>query len=60
VAWTVVLSVIAHGLTAGPLAARYGRRMRVLAADAPEREDAAEPQHPRVSWAGEPPKGPAA
>ena len=60
VAWTVLLSVIAHGLTAGPLAARYGRRMGVLAADAPEREGAVEPQPARVSWAGEPPKGPAA
>jgi sodium/hydrogen antiporter len=25
VGWTVFLSVIAHGLTASPLAARYGR-----------------------------------
>jgi sodium/hydrogen antiporter len=28
VAWTVLLSVVAHGLTAGPLAARYGAWIR--------------------------------
>lgn len=33
--WTILLSVVAHGLTAGPLAARYGARIRVLS-DVPE------------------------
>jgi NhaP-type Na+/H+ or K+/H+ antiporter len=28
--WTILLSVVAHGVTAGPLAARYGARMRSL------------------------------
>jgi hypothetical protein len=28
VGWTVLLSVVAHGLTANPLAARYGRWIR--------------------------------
>jgi NhaP-type Na+/H+ or K+/H+ antiporter len=36
IAVTVLLSVLAHGLTAGPLAARYGRRQRgTVGADAP-------------------------
>ena len=38
IAWTVLLSVILHGITAGPLAARYGRRMTDLPATAPEHE----------------------
>jgi len=33
--WTILLSVVAHGVTAGPLAARYGARMRSLG-DVPE------------------------
>ena len=57
VAWTVLLSVIAHGLTAGPLAARYGRRMSGLPPDAPELEDSIEPKQARVPWAGERPTG---
>jgi sodium/hydrogen antiporter len=52
VAWTVLLSVILHGLTAGPLAARYGRRMASLEPGAPELEVAAEPRPSRTSWAG--------
>jgi len=36
VALTVVLSVVAHGVTAGPLSRRYGARMSVLADDVPE------------------------
>ncbi len=58
VAWTVLLSVIAHGLTAGPLAARYGRLMSGLPPDAPEREESVEPKQARVPWAGERPTGP--
>ena len=52
VAWTVFLSVIVHGLTAGPLAARYGRRMASMSSDAPELQGAAEPPPSRVTWAG--------
>jgi sodium/hydrogen antiporter len=52
IAWTVLLSVVLHGLTAGPLAARYGRRMAVLEPGAPELEEAPEPEPSRTSWAG--------
>jgi NhaP-type Na+/H+ or K+/H+ antiporter len=52
VVWTVLLSVLLHGLTAGPFAARYGRRMAALAPGAPELTEAAEPRVPRTSWAG--------
>jgi NhaP-type Na+/H+ or K+/H+ antiporter len=52
VAWTVVLSVVLHGLSAGPLAARYARRVADLPPTSPEREDEAEPQPSRVTWAG--------
>ncbi len=52
VAWTVLLSVILHGLTAGPLAARYGRLMASLRPGAPELEEAVEPTAARTSWAG--------
>ena len=34
--WTIVLSVLLHGLTSGPLAARYGRRLSRAPADTPE------------------------
>jgi sodium/hydrogen antiporter len=47
IAWTVLLSVVLHGLTARPFAARYGRRMAMLPADAPELEDTAEPEPTR-------------
>ena len=60
VAWTVLLSVIVHGLTAGPLAARYGRRTAGLPPDAPELEDAIEPQPSRLPWAGNRQAGPVA
>jgi len=60
VAWTVLLSVIAHGLSAGPIAARYGRRTAELPPDAPEHEDSIEPKPARVPWAGERPMGPLA
>jgi NhaP-type Na+/H+ or K+/H+ antiporter len=48
VTWTVLLSVIAHGLSAGPLADRYGRwiAMRQRSGDRPlpELEERPEPQ----------------
>ena len=34
--WTILLSVITHGLSSGPLAAAYGRRQKRKPADAPE------------------------
>jgi hypothetical protein len=36
VAWTILLSVIAHGLSAKPLANWYARRLRAAAPDLPE------------------------
>jgi NhaP-type Na+/H+ or K+/H+ antiporter len=52
VAWTVLLSVVAHGLTAAPLAARYGRRVAMLTETTPEHEPATETQ-PAHPWAGD-------
>lgn len=34
--WTILLSVLAHGLSSGPLAAAYGRRLQAAPADTPE------------------------
>ena len=53
VAWTVLLSVVLHGLSAGPLAAWYGRRTKALPEDALELVDEVEPRPPRVHWGGE-------
>ncbi len=39
---TVLVSVVAHGLTAAPLALRYGARMAARREDTPEREGAPE------------------
>ena len=55
VAWTVLLSVVAHGLTAGPLAARYGRwiaaRQRTTEEPLPELEERSELQpSARSTW----------
>ncbi|HEX5826703.1 MAG TPA: cation:proton antiporter [Candidatus Limnocylindrales bacterium] len=50
IAWTVLLSVVLHGLTAGPLAAAYGRRMAALPSGVPELRAAAEPELSRTSW----------
>ena len=41
--WTILLSVVLHGLTAGPLARAYGRRMR-SAGEVPELSAAPEPR----------------
>jgi hypothetical protein len=54
----VLLSVVAHGLTAAPLAARYGRRVAMLSETAPELEHAIEAQPARTHWAGEARSGP--
>ena len=48
--WTVLLSVVLHGLSAGPFAARYGRRMARLRPDAPEHEGDPPPPATRTSW----------
>lgn len=55
VAWTVLLSVILHGLTAGVLAPRYGRwiaeRQEASADPLPELEERSEPRPAtRSSW----------
>jgi len=44
VAWTILLSVLAHGLSAQPLAAWYARRLKDAPADAPELVDVPEIQ----------------
>ena len=44
VAWTILLSVLAHGLSAQPLAAWYARRLKSAPADAPELIDVPEIQ----------------
>jgi NhaP-type Na+/H+ or K+/H+ antiporter len=41
--WTILLSVVAHGLSAGPLAAAYGQRLHA-AGDIPELAEAPEPR----------------
>ncbi len=41
--WTILLSVMAHGLSAGPLARAYGRRMQEVG-DVPELSDVPEPR----------------
>lgn len=50
VTWTVLLSVVLHGVTARPLAQRYGRVARQLPADAPELADTVEPAPRRLAW----------
>jgi len=52
VAWTVLLSVVLHSLSARPLASRYGRLMAALPPDAPELDGDAEPQPSRTPWVG--------
>jgi len=44
VTWTILLSVLAHGLSAQPLAAWYARRLKGAPADAPELIDVPEIQ----------------
>ncbi len=39
--WTILLSVLLHGLTSGPLAAWYGRRLAAAPPDTPELADVA-------------------
>ena len=51
IAFTVLLSVVAHGLTANPLARRYGPRLAVPQADltTPRRSRARAQAHPPCS-----------
>jgi NhaP-type Na+/H+ or K+/H+ antiporter len=44
VTWTILLSVLAHGLSAGPLGARYARRIAMAGPDAWESGAAHEPR----------------
>ena len=44
IGWTVLLSVVLHGLSAAPLARRYGTRIAATPGDIPERELSEEPQ----------------
>jgi sodium/hydrogen antiporter len=44
--WTILLSVVAHGLSSGPLAAWYGRRLAAAPPGTPELEAVA-PSRPR-------------
>jgi sodium/hydrogen antiporter len=48
VSWTVFLSVVVHGLSASPLARRYGRYSDRLPADSPELRGSGEPR--RAAW----------
>ena len=48
--WTILLSILAHGLSAGPLARIYGRRVEA-AGDVPELAEAPEPRLRRRSLA---------
>jgi hypothetical protein len=58
---TVLVSVVAHGLTAAPLSRRYGERVAALPEDAPERQDvptlASRPQTLRQRTNSTPPRG---
>jgi len=50
VTWTVLLSVVLHGITAGPLSARYAALTRALRPGSPEFDDDV-PLEPRgVAW----------
>ena len=51
VAWTVFLSVVLHGISAYPLANRFGRFAGGLPASAPELLDVPEPKRRRKTWA---------
>jgi NhaP-type Na+/H+ or K+/H+ antiporter len=47
--WTILLSVLAHGLSAGPLASGYARRLAGSPPGIPELEDTPEPRARRRS-----------
>jgi 6-phosphogluconolactonase len=58
IGWTVLLSVVLHGLTAAPLARRYGQGIAAIARDMPEREPADEPRPATMHWASDALDGP--
>jgi NhaP-type Na+/H+ or K+/H+ antiporter len=60
IGWTVLLSVVLHGLTAVPLAKRYGAHIAATAGDIPEREPSDEPQPTRTHWGAADSGGPRA
>ncbi len=49
--WTVFLSILAHGLTAGPLSRLYARRLAAAPPDAPELVNVVEPRQRRLGLA---------
>ncbi len=54
-AWTITLSVILHGLSAGGLARRYGRRIAGAPEAAPDSGDLPEPRaRRRLDWVPDP------
>jgi len=59
-AWTILLSVILHGITAGPLGRAYGRRSKQFPATAPELAEGPEPQMRRRHLTIVPHKAPTA
>ncbi len=54
IGWTVLLSVVLHGITAAPLAAVYGRRINAIGGGIPELERTHEPRARRKMLAGPP------
>ena len=56
--WTVLLSVVAHGLSSGPLARRYAARLARAPAGLPEMDDAPENRTRRRTLNDRPPSAP--
>ncbi len=54
VSWTVLLSVVLHGLSARPLAKWYGKYVKRLPDDSPEFLGDEEPRKKSVLWSGHP------
>ena len=55
IAWTIVLSVVLHGLSARPLARWYGRRIAAAPEAMPEPGDLPEPRvRRRLDWVADP------
>ena len=53
--WTILLSVVAHGLSSGPLAAAYARRLARAPGGLPEQEDAPDRRSRRRALQERPP-----
>jgi NhaP-type Na+/H+ or K+/H+ antiporter len=55
IAWTVLLSVLLHGLSAGPIAGWYGRRLATAPEGLPEGKALPEPRaRKRLDWVPDP------